>query len=53
MGKTKTKKNNIVRIEIKRGMAELVSKPAGVVVEIADFDNEDHIVTYGVRQVIK
>lgn len=54
MGKTKTKKNNIVRIEIKRGMAELVSKPAGVVVEIADFDiGEDHIETYGTKQVVK
>jgi len=48
------KKNNIVRIEIKRGMAELVSKPAGVVVEIADFDiGEDYLETYGVKQVIK
>ena len=47
------KKNNIVRIEIKRGMAELVSKPAGVVVEIADFDiGEDYLETYGVKQVI-
>jgi hypothetical protein len=47
------KKNNIVRIEINRGMAELVSKPAGVVVEIADFDiGEDHLETYGVKQVI-
>ena len=54
MGKTKTKKKNIVRIEIKRGMAELVSKPAGVIVEIADFDiGEDHIETYGTRQVVK
>ena len=54
MSKTKTKKNNIVRIEIKRGMAELVSKPAGVIVEIADFDiGEDHIETYGTKQVVK
>ena len=54
MSKTKTKKNNIVRIEIKRGMAELVSKPAGVVVEIADFDiGEDHIERYETKQVVK
>ena len=51
--KNKKIKNNIVRIEILKGCAELISKPAGVVVEIADFDNEDHIETYGVRQVIK
>jgi hypothetical protein len=54
MSKTKTKKNNIVRIEINRGMAELVSKPAGVIVEIADFDiGEDHIERYGTKQVVK
>jgi hypothetical protein len=52
--KNKQIKNNIVRIEINRGMAELVSKPAGVVVEIADFDiGEDHLEKYGVKQVIK
>jgi hypothetical protein len=52
--KNKKIKNNIVRIEINRGMAEVVSKPAGVVVEIADFDvGNDYVEKYEAKIVIK
>ena len=35
-------KRNLVKIEIKGGIAELVRKPSGVVVEIIDWDNIEH-----------
>lgn len=47
-------KGNLVRIEIRKGIAELVSKPSGVVVEIEDFDNgEECVETYEAKEVIK
>ena len=52
--KNKQIKNNIVRIEILKGCAELISKPAGVVVEIADFDvGNDYVEKYEAKVVIK
>jgi hypothetical protein len=49
-----TTKINLVRISVKGGIVELVSKPLGIVVEIYDFDNGEQCVeTYEAKEIIK
>jgi len=49
-----TTKINLVRISVKGGVAELVSKPSGVAVEICDWDNGEKCVeTYEAKEIIK
>lgn len=49
-----TTKINLVRISVKGGVAELVSKPSEVAVEIHDFDNGEKCVeTYEAKEIIK
>ena len=49
-----TTKINLVMISVKGGVAELVSKPSGVAVEIYDWDNGEKCVeTYEAKEIIK